>query len=188
MTTEHVYLIGSSDARLVKIGRTGDTNRRLATIQRMSPVVLSVLWQTPGGSALESALHRRFRERRSHGEWFDFGDTDPLAEVASAIAALSAECATTNAEAEAAYATALAGLDLATDRVAELRNALAIAESDARDSIVTALRACLAAGSPRGEVQKHSPFSVPTVRAIGEEAGIPPDERYVRGKQASDAP
>lgn len=45
---------------------------------------------------------------------------------------------------------------------------------------MAALKSCIAEGRNRTEVQKHSPFSPPTVRKIGEEAGVPPDERYVR--------
>lgn len=73
-----VYLIGSPESRLVKIGRSDDVPRRLADIQRMSPVPLTVLWATPGGAELEARLHRRFAGHRRHGEWFDFGDDNPV--------------------------------------------------------------------------------------------------------------
>ncbi|MGW8846584.1 GIY-YIG nuclease family protein [Streptomyces xiamenensis] len=72
MTEEFVYVIGTPGANTVKIGRSIDVARRLADIQRMSPVPLEVLWTTPGGHELETALHRHFRPYRSHGEWFAF--------------------------------------------------------------------------------------------------------------------
>ncbi|MFI9465720.1 GIY-YIG nuclease family protein [Streptomyces xiamenensis] len=72
MTEEFVYVIGTPGANTVKIGRSIDVARRLADIQRMSPVPLTVLWSTPGGHELETALHRHFRPYRSHGEWFTF--------------------------------------------------------------------------------------------------------------------
>lgn len=81
-----VYVIGSTNGHAVKIGRSDDVARRLAEIQRMSPVKLEVLWQVQAGGDLETALHRRFKARRTHGEWFDFGDEDPVAVVGRAAA------------------------------------------------------------------------------------------------------
>lgn len=72
MTEERVYVIGTPGSSTVKIGRSINVERRLADIQRMSPVPLEVLWSTPGGHELETALHRHFRPYRSHGEWFRF--------------------------------------------------------------------------------------------------------------------
>lgn len=46
----------------------------MAAIQLMSPVPLTVLWRTPGGHDLETALHVRFDAQWIHGEWFDFGE------------------------------------------------------------------------------------------------------------------
>lgn len=66
----HVYVIGSEESPLTKIGVTDDTSRRLREIQSMSPVPLQVLWKTPGGRPLERALHRYFHWARQHGEWF----------------------------------------------------------------------------------------------------------------------
>lgn len=83
--TEYVYLIGSADSHTVKIGRSIDVERRLADIQRMSPAKLAVLWKTEGGSDLEAALHRRFTEYRSHGEWFDFGGLNSVDLVEEAV-------------------------------------------------------------------------------------------------------
>lgn len=83
MSEERVYVIGTPGSNTVKIGRTIHLEKRLAEIQRMSPVQLEVLWSTPGGHALETALHRHFRARRSHGEWFAF-DGDPVEAVTRA--------------------------------------------------------------------------------------------------------
>lgn len=83
--SECVYLIGSADSRLVKIGRTADMVGRLAAIQRMSPAKLMILWQIEAGPWLETALHRKFKEFRAHGEWFDFPDRDALERVQCAI-------------------------------------------------------------------------------------------------------
>lgn len=73
---EVVYLIGGPSSSRAKIGRATDAKRRLRTIQAMSPVKLEILWTHPGGAALESAFHEHFRDRRAHGEWFDFGSAE----------------------------------------------------------------------------------------------------------------
>ncbi len=79
-----VYLIGSPLARPVKIGVSDDPAARLADLQVGSPVPLLILWQTPGGQRLESALHAYFAPYRLHGEWFDFDEENPVALVATA--------------------------------------------------------------------------------------------------------
>lgn len=152
----------------------------------MSPLDLSVLWQTEGGPALEAALHRRFKSQRVHGEWFDFGDKDPVTEVTAAVDDIRAEMGPLLASAEIDYRNDLLALDEATQEVERLRQAVADAEAEAAAAVAKALKSCIAANRNRTEVQKHSPFSPPTVRKIGEDAGIPPDERYVRtGKPES---
>lgn len=85
------------------------------------------------------------------------------------------------------YPTDLADLDTATAEVERLRVLLAAAEEDARKQVAKTLKSCIAEGRNRTEVQRHSPFSPPVVRAIGDAAGIPPDPRYVRGKQGAAA-
>jgi hypothetical protein len=82
--TEVVYAIGSPDSNMVKIGRTTNLDRRLADIQRMSPVPLAILWTHPGGSDLEANLHRHFKALRSHGEWFTFRQ-DPVTLIQWAV-------------------------------------------------------------------------------------------------------
>jgi hypothetical protein len=87
--TEYVYLIGSEGSPIVKIGRSVDVPGRLSAIQYMSPLKLSVLWQTEGGSELEAALHRHFKACRSHGEWFRFPNHDAPEQVVRAIAKIA---------------------------------------------------------------------------------------------------
>jgi hypothetical protein len=86
---QYVYLIGSSESPLVKIGTTNNIASRLRSIQNMSPAALAVLWQTEGGLVLEQALHERFRKYRKHGEWFDFGRRDPVTVVNTAASELA---------------------------------------------------------------------------------------------------
>ncbi|WP_048574430.1 GIY-YIG nuclease family protein [Streptomyces leeuwenhoekii] len=80
-----VYVLGTPGSNTVKIGRTTNLQKRVGDIQRMSPVRLTVLWTTPGGSELEAQLHRHFAKFRSHGEWFTFTASDPVQEIKSAV-------------------------------------------------------------------------------------------------------
>ncbi|MFE4420398.1 GIY-YIG nuclease family protein [Streptomyces sp. NPDC056817] len=79
-----VYVIGEPDSNTVKIGVTVSFERRLAEIQRMSPVRLVERWSHPGGKELERHLHSHFRPLRSHGEWFTF-PADPIPLIAKAV-------------------------------------------------------------------------------------------------------
>ncbi|WP_069883521.1 GIY-YIG nuclease family protein [Streptomyces luteocolor] len=79
-----VYLIGSALSRPVKIGVTGNVQGRLDELRTGSPVPLHVMWKTKGDRDLEYSLHEYFAPYRIHGEWFDFGDEDPSALVATA--------------------------------------------------------------------------------------------------------
>lgn len=72
MPEEVVYVLGTPGSNTVKIGRTTNLAKRVAEIQRMSPVPLAALWHCPGGHELERRLHRHFADLRSHGEWFVF--------------------------------------------------------------------------------------------------------------------
>lgn len=83
-TRRHVYLIGSPIIRSVKIGFSDDPTDRAAALQTGSPVQLVVILTIPGGPRLERMLHEYFKEYRTHGEWFDFGDENPVTLVVSA--------------------------------------------------------------------------------------------------------
>ncbi|WP_078531189.1 GIY-YIG nuclease family protein [Streptomyces sp. PsTaAH-124] len=78
--TDQVYLIGSPESPLVKIGYTDNPERRLRHLQTGSPLPLQLLALFEGGCITEAALHRRFADKRRHGEWFDLGP-DPVGAV-----------------------------------------------------------------------------------------------------------
>ncbi|MDX2521603.1 GIY-YIG nuclease family protein [Streptomyces stelliscabiei] len=80
-----VYVIGATDSPVAKIGVSTDPVRRLRQIQSMSPLRLEILWTCPGGYPLEGHLHTQLRAYRSHGEWFDFQDLDPVKAVQDAV-------------------------------------------------------------------------------------------------------
>ncbi len=88
---EFVYLITAADSGTAKIGRSTDPGGRLAALQVGSPVLLLLAALFPGGPRLERHLHKEFDGYRTHGEWFDFGDQDPIAEVTAAVEAYEPE-------------------------------------------------------------------------------------------------
>lgn len=65
-----LYFIEAVDTGFIKIGRSGDPERRLAQLSTGSPNQLVILGKISGGSSLESELHRRFGALRERGEWF----------------------------------------------------------------------------------------------------------------------
>ncbi|MEW2463120.1 GIY-YIG nuclease family protein [Microbacterium sp. NPDC047426] len=80
----YIYLIGSPVIRQVKIGLSDAPTRRATALQTGSPVQLLVILAIPGGPVLERMLHDYFKAYRTHGEWFDFGDENPVTLVVSA--------------------------------------------------------------------------------------------------------
>jgi hypothetical protein len=92
------------------------------------------------------------------------------------------EIMATRDEPPTAYADALARLKATSAKAERARQRTREIEDEARADVAAALAAGLAEGAPgfRAEVQRASPFSPPVVRAIGEKAGIAPDDRYVR--------
>lgn len=73
-----VYVIGQHGSGVVKIGTTSSLRARLRTIQTGSPVRLEVLWSCAGGRHLEAYLHDAFSPLRLEGEWFNFGQYNPV--------------------------------------------------------------------------------------------------------------
>lgn len=82
---ERIYAIGT--ATHVKIGRSGDVDRRRQELQAASPLPLGILATCPGGSVGEALLHRYLAASRSHGEWY--AHTDDVAAVISAMTTIS---------------------------------------------------------------------------------------------------
>lgn len=85
---DQVYVIGTLDGKIVKIGVSNSVGRRLRQIQYLSPVPVKIFWSGPGTRTAEQALHARFASRRLHGEWFSFEDSDAVEQVSAAIQVL----------------------------------------------------------------------------------------------------
>lgn len=86
MPQSYVYVIGPRPRGPVKIGYTSKVpESRLKSIQTGHPERLHILWSVEGDMALEFSLHERFKDYRTVGEWFDFGDLDPVAAIREAV-------------------------------------------------------------------------------------------------------
>lgn len=73
---EQVYFIGTAliRGRTIKVGRSFNPESRLAQLQTGHGERLRIFATTPGGRWLEDSYHRRWRIRRTTGEWFTVGD------------------------------------------------------------------------------------------------------------------
>jgi hypothetical protein len=160
--SEVVYVLGAPGINTVKIGRTTNLAKRVADIQRMSPVLLAVLWTHPGGSELEARLHRHFAARRAHGEWFTFDD-DPLPAVKEAVAkALQPAPALPSPRSALDEAEAQRLLDL----VAEDSELHRTKRAELEQTIAEARRA----GCSLTLISEHVPFSREWIRQMVEKA------------------
>jgi hypothetical protein len=160
VSNEVVYVLGSPGSNTVKIGRTTNLKKRVADIQRMSPVLLAVLWTHPGGSELEAWLHRHFADRRAHGEWFTFED-DPLPAVKAAVVEALRPAPTLPPPCSASEeAEARRLLDL-VDEAAELHSAK-------RAELEKAIAEARRAGCSLTLISEHVPFSREWIRRIAD--------------------
>lgn len=66
-----VYFIQGEDGGPIKIGVANNPTKRLAELQRTSPVRLEIIAKVPGDESDEKRLHMRFNDLRLHGEWFE---------------------------------------------------------------------------------------------------------------------
>jgi hypothetical protein len=65
-----VYFVEAPGFDLVKIGFAKSVEKRMADLRYAAPTGLALLKTLPGGRREERALHKRFHEHRTHGEWF----------------------------------------------------------------------------------------------------------------------
>lgn len=145
-----VYLIGSPGVSSIKIGFSRHPQKRLSQIQCMSPVPLQLLWTHPAWPEMEAYLHQTFAGSRSHGEWFTF-DSDPVAQVAQAVAAREASRPAGGRQNPALLAA-----------VVEARND----HLQARAELEDAIREARQEGLSLADISEHSGFSREWVRKI----------------------
>lgn len=88
--TGYIYVVGAPCIQAVKIGHAANVADRVAGLQTGSPLPLIVLWQhrTLNPKSVEDTLHKRFRDKRVRGEWFDLGP-DAVRIVRDAVRAVA---------------------------------------------------------------------------------------------------
>jgi hypothetical protein len=69
-TSGEVYFIEAVGADRVKIGVSGDVDKRFGQLAASFPGPLTLLGKTAGGRLRESSLHRRLANYHIGGEWF----------------------------------------------------------------------------------------------------------------------
>ncbi len=65
-----VYFVQARHLGLIKIGFSGNPQKRLNSLKTGSPDELNILKVIKGSPRLEAELHRRFASDRVRGEWF----------------------------------------------------------------------------------------------------------------------
>lgn len=66
--SSHVYFVRGGD--MIEVGLAKDPAQRLRDLQVGSPLRLEILATIRGSLAVEKGIHARFKDLRSHGEWF----------------------------------------------------------------------------------------------------------------------
>lgn len=84
-----VYVVRPIGQRPVKIGTAKNVESRVAGLQTGSPHKLETLATIRTPAVPERTLHRHFGAYRISGEWFDFGDLDPVVTVCEGVAAIA---------------------------------------------------------------------------------------------------
>jgi len=76
--TDKLYLILARSLERAKIGLSNDPERRLKELQTGSPVPLELFafQYSKRAKAREAELHKKFKNRHLHGEWFDLKPLD----------------------------------------------------------------------------------------------------------------
>lgn len=69
-----VYFIRDAERPEVKIGYSYSPTTRMKALQHNHPRPLQLLKTIYGFRAEEAALHRKFKQYRLHGEWFQLSD------------------------------------------------------------------------------------------------------------------
>lgn len=170
MPDEVVYVIGAADSNVVKIGRTGNLDQRLGTIQRMCPLPLGIRLRTKGGRELESALHQRFKSMRVHGEWFDFGEKDPVGEVAIAVRELEPLAAVVTGPLADKRATHMQAVMVANQALDDALEDRRLARAELGKAVADAIRRGV---KPTVLIRKTG-LSAETIRTWARENGVEP--------------
>jgi integrase len=71
---EVIYFMLAEEFQRLKIGITTNISNRLGMVQNACPSPVKLLRTIPGDISLELRLHRKLRNFRCHGEWFQWNE------------------------------------------------------------------------------------------------------------------
>lgn len=74
----YVYFVKSLDTGLIKIGRSGEVEKRINQISKEMEERLVLIQKTSYENCVqaEKEMHKLYAEHRIHGEWFDIKEED----------------------------------------------------------------------------------------------------------------
>lgn len=77
---DKIYLIKSLNEGVYKIGVSKSPNKRLKEVQtgNPSPIDILYLYETENAYKIEKALHNRYSQYNTHGEWFELSIKEEL--------------------------------------------------------------------------------------------------------------
>jgi len=76
-----VYLARMTGTGSYKIGKAADPYKRIRAIQTPSPLEQVIVKQVVNASEVEKTLHKKYKDYRTHGEWFELEDIDEVVET-----------------------------------------------------------------------------------------------------------
>lgn len=71
-----VYILSSKKTKLTKIGYSSNVKQRIKALQNSGPDGLVLKCLIKGGTETEGMLHKKYADKRKHGEWFSLSDED----------------------------------------------------------------------------------------------------------------
>lgn len=75
-----VYLLKNEDHQVYKIGKSNTTKNRITQLSTGNHSELTIVetFETPYAFEVESALHKKYRNKNIRGEWFNLRPTDVM--------------------------------------------------------------------------------------------------------------
>jgi hypothetical protein len=82
--SQHIYIITNLDVSRIKIGISQDIEGRIKTLQNAGGCKMRLAWSSGlinNAAFIESILHRKFKEYRYLGEWFNIDLSEAITEA-----------------------------------------------------------------------------------------------------------
>lgn len=82
--SQHIYIITNLDVPRIKIGISQDIEGRIKTLQNAGGCKMRLAWSSElinNAASIESILHKKFKEYRYVGEWFNIDLIEAITEA-----------------------------------------------------------------------------------------------------------